>query len=160
MLVARYRSFTRWRLRNGRMLGPIGLASKVIKMYGCQRKWNGLSLTQYIDHENAFCSSLWELDALQQHYSPTVAKFSDVFFNVFQKKEYDIDEFLGQDYGSVRDCNQSFDSEPFSHILSTSFACSFCLRARFIMAFVSLLAGRIVSRNGFAACDVLRLVML
>lgn len=46
-------------------------------------------------------SSLWELDALQQHYSPTLAKFSNVFFAVFVKKEYDVDEFLAQDYSTV-----------------------------------------------------------
>eukprot|EP00124_Ichthyophonus_hoferi_P002678 Ihof_evm3s193 gene=Ihof_evmTU3s193 len=46
-------------------------------------------------------SSLWELEALREHYLPQLNTFGNIFSETFKDKELNVDEFLDQDYSSM-----------------------------------------------------------
>jgi U3 small nucleolar RNA-associated protein 19 len=50
---------------------------------------------------NAMNSSLWEIQALMNHYIPNVASLARVFQNKFTKLRYDVEEFTAVSYQSL-----------------------------------------------------------
>jgi len=50
---------------------------------------------------NAMHSSLWELQAIKQHYCPAVAKFVRVFEEVFRMQPYTMEKFLDHSYETL-----------------------------------------------------------
>ena len=47
-------------------------------------------------------SSLWELEALRNHYDPTVARLAKIFEQPIKQQQFDLEQFLSHSYASVR----------------------------------------------------------
>ncbi|KAF9585260.1 hypothetical protein BGW38_003158 [Lunasporangiospora selenospora] len=50
---------------------------------------------------NAFNSSLWELQTLQNHFAPNVATLAKIFNEQFTKPSYNLEDFLDHTYSSM-----------------------------------------------------------
>lgn len=61
---------------------------------------------------NAISSSLWEVVALQSHYSSAVSSLARVFSEAFSKPSYALEDFLDQSYSTVSYSLSQFVSVP------------------------------------------------
>ncbi|KAJ2900858.1 Maturation and nuclear export of 40S ribosomal subunits interacting protein [Coemansia aciculifera] len=52
---------------------------------------------------NAMASSLWELQALQQHYYPNIATLANIFGEPFHKPAFSLEDFLDHTYATFFD---------------------------------------------------------